>query len=534
MSYVITEPELVQGAAQDLAGIRESLAEATSTVSGPTTAIAAAGQDEISIAIASMFGNFGQNFQALSAQARAFHEQFVGLLSQGAGAYVSAEAANAGRLLLGGGQDLGGAVTAIQNGSAAALVSGQIQADVEGISGAIARAPAAAPMLIQGINAFGAGVAAPYQALGSNTVTNLQAIGRTFTANPFPFLHQLGSGQIGSGQMIAPATGTGSQNLPSELANMPANIQVAIQGASTSNPGASLQQFINGQIATAQTISTSLQTAAQDINAGLPTLSAGFHGALQSLFAGNPIGAYGDLNQALVSALLPGFSGTQVGPGPVGSLGEFLVTPMGPLGALGPIFDLPGQMAQNFVTLLPPGSIAAQIAQNAANVISVGTNFNTTLDVLGLTTANLSFGAPVQLIFDSLGGPANALSALNSTGVAFVGAVQAGNGSAAAAALLDAPAVIANGYLNGTTFITLPSTGLTIQIIPGILDVPAVSTVTVPLGGVLTPLSFPTATANALGVTLPVTITGGTPLGGLIPGLLSIDSQLAHAITPIT
>ena len=190
-------------------------------------------------------------------------------------------------------------------------------------------------------------------------------------------------------------------------------------------------------------------------------------------------------------------------------------------------------MAQNFVTLLPPGSIPAQMAQTAANLISAGTNFNTTLDVLGLTTANLSFGAPVQLIFDSLGGPGNALSALNSTGVSFVGAVQAGNASAAAAALLDAPAVIANGYLNGTTFITLPSTALTIQLIPG-LDIPAVSTVTVPLGGILTPLSFPTATAKALGTTLPVTITGGTPIGGLIPGLLSIDSQLAQAITPIT
>jgi PE family len=533
MSYVIATPDLVQSAAEDLAGIRSSLAEAAAAAAGPTTGIAAAASDEVSLAIASMFGNFGQEFHAIGAQARAFHEQFVGLLNSGASAYMSTEA-NAAQALLGGGQNLSSAMTEIQNGSAAALVSGQIQVHVQGVSGAIAGTPAAAPTLIQGINAFGAGVAAPYQALGSNTVTNLQAIGRTFTANPFPFLQQLVNNQIGSGQMIATATGTGVHSLPSGLANMPANIQLGIQGASTFNPGASLKQFINGQIGTAQTITTSLQNAAHEINAGLPTLSAGFQAAFQNLLSGNPVGAYGNLNQALVSALLPGFSGTQVGPGPVGSLGEFLVTPTGPLGTLGPIFDLPGQMAQNFVTLLPPGSIPAQMAQNAANLISAGTNFNTTLDVLGLTTANLSFGAPVQLIFDSLGGPANALSALNSTGVAFVGAVQAGNASAATAALLDAPAFVANGYLNGTTFITLPSTALTIQLIPGILDIPAVSTVTVPLGGVLTPLSFPTATAHALGITLPVKITGGTPIGGLIPGLLSIDSQLAHAITPIT
>jgi hypothetical protein len=513
MSFVIATPDLVQSAAQDLAGIHSSLAEAATTAAGPTTGVVAAAQDEVSVAIASLFGNVGQEFQVLCAQAQAFHEQFVGLLNAGAGAYMSAEAANVGQVLLGGGAD-GGILAGM--GQLGALQTG------------------GAPALINGLSTFGATVAAPYQALLSNTVTNLQAIGTTITANPLPLANAATVGQLGNdAQTFGTGLATALQGFPTTLANVPANVQLAIRGASAFNPGASLQQFVNGQIGAAQTISTSLQTAAQDINAGLPTLSAGFQGALQSLFAGNPVGAYGDLNQALVSALLPGFSSTQIGPGPAGSLGEFLVTPMGPLGALAPVFNLPGQTAQNLVTLLPPGSIPAQVAQSAANAISAATNFNTTLDVLGLTTANLSFGAPVQLIFDSLGGPVNALSALNSTGVSFAGAVQAGNASAATATLLDAPAFVANGFLNGTTFITLPSTALTIQLIPG-LDIPAASTVTIPLGGVLTPLSFPTATADALGVTLPVTITGGTPIGGLIPGLLSIDSQLVRAITTIT
>ncbi len=543
MSFVIATPDLVESAAQSLAGIRSSLAEAAATAAGPTTGIATAAQDEVSVAIASMFGTVGQEFQALSAQAQAFHEQFVGLMNAGAGAYISAEVANAGQTLAGGvtapaqsllgggvlgniGQNIGGAVTAIQNGSAAALVSGEIQTGAQAISNAIAGAPAAAPTLAQGISDFGATVAAPYQALVSNTVTNLQAIGSTVTANPFPFLNQVVINQNQFAQTFFNGVAVDLQGFP---ANVPANIQLAIQGTSTFNPGALAQQFINGQIGTAQTITTSLQNAAQNINAGLPTLSAGFQAAFQNLLAGNPVAAYGDLNQALVSALLPGFTGTQVAL-PPGTVGEFLVTPMGPLGDLAPVLAIPGQMAQNFVTLLPPGSIPAQMAQNAANVISTLTNFNTTLDVFSnLTTANLSFGAPVQLIFDALGGPANALSALNSTGVAFAGAVQAGNASAAAAALLDAPAFMANGFLNGTTFITLPPTALTLL---GVI--PATSTVTIPLGGILTPLSFPTATAQALGLTLPVTITGGTPIGGLIPGLLSIESQLAHAITPIT
>jgi hypothetical protein len=533
MSFVIATPDLVQSAAENLAGIRSSLAEAAASASGPTTRVAVAAQDEVSIAVASLFGNVGQEFQALSAQAQAFHQQFVELMNAGASAYLGTEAANAAQTLGGGAlgnveQSIGGAVTALQSGGLGA----------QAISNAIASAPAAlgalqtggAPAVISGLNTFGATVAAPYQALVSNTVTNLQAINSTFMANPFPFLNQVVINQQGFAQAFLNGVALDLQGFP---ANVPANMQLAIQGASTFNPGALLQQFVNGQVGTAQTISTSLQNAAQEINAGLPTLSTGFQAAFQNLFAGNPVGAYGDLNQALVSTFLPGFTGTQIGPGPVGSLGEFLVTPMGPLGALGPALNIPGQMAQNLVTLLPPGSIPALMAQNAANVISALTNFNTTLDVLGLTTANLSFGAPVQLVFDALGGPANALSALNSTGVAFAGAVQAGNASAAAAALLDAPAFVANGFLNGTTFITLPSTSLTIALAPGI-DIPAISTVTLPLGGILTPLSFPTATAQALGVTLPVTITGGTPIGGLIPGLLSIGSQLAQAITPIT
>ena len=103
MSYVITEPDVVKGAAQDLAGIRASLADAAATVSGPTTGIVAAGQDEVSIAIASLFGNAGRQFQVLNAQAQAFHAEFESLLGAGAAAYVSAEAANVAQIA-GGGQ----------------------------------------------------------------------------------------------------------------------------------------------------------------------------------------------------------------------------------------------------------------------------------------------------------------------------------------------------------------------------------------------------------------------------------------------
>ena len=99
MSYVITEPEVLQGAAQDLAGIRTSLAEATATVSGPTTGIVAAAQDEVSIAVASLFGKVGRQFQVLNAKRRESMQSLKVCWARGATAYVSAEAANAGQVL---------------------------------------------------------------------------------------------------------------------------------------------------------------------------------------------------------------------------------------------------------------------------------------------------------------------------------------------------------------------------------------------------------------------------------------------------
>jgi hypothetical protein len=46
MSFVIATPELMQEAAQDLAGIRSSLAEATVNLADTTTGVTAAAQDE--------------------------------------------------------------------------------------------------------------------------------------------------------------------------------------------------------------------------------------------------------------------------------------------------------------------------------------------------------------------------------------------------------------------------------------------------------------------------------------------------------
>jgi hypothetical protein len=77
MSYLIAAPDMLAAAAADAAGIGSSLSEANAAAAASTTKVIAAGGDEVSAAIASLFSGHGQQFQALSAQAAAFHSQFV-------------------------------------------------------------------------------------------------------------------------------------------------------------------------------------------------------------------------------------------------------------------------------------------------------------------------------------------------------------------------------------------------------------------------------------------------------------------------
>jgi PE family len=95
MSWVIAAPEYVAAAANDLAGIADTLGSANAAAAFPTGAVLAAGADEVSVGIAAMFGAHAQAYQAISQQAALFHSQFVQLMSAGAGQYAETEALNA-------------------------------------------------------------------------------------------------------------------------------------------------------------------------------------------------------------------------------------------------------------------------------------------------------------------------------------------------------------------------------------------------------------------------------------------------------
>lgn len=94
MSFVNVAPQLVSTAAADAARIGSAINTAN-TAAAATTQVLAAAQDEVSTAIAALFGSHGQHYQAISAQVAAYQERFVLALSQAGSTYAVAEAASA-------------------------------------------------------------------------------------------------------------------------------------------------------------------------------------------------------------------------------------------------------------------------------------------------------------------------------------------------------------------------------------------------------------------------------------------------------
>ena len=98
MSFLIAAPEMVVAAATDLARVGSTISAANVVAAAPTSSVIAAGADEVSASIAAFFGAHAEAYQALSAQAATFHNQFVQALTAGANSYAGAEAANASPL----------------------------------------------------------------------------------------------------------------------------------------------------------------------------------------------------------------------------------------------------------------------------------------------------------------------------------------------------------------------------------------------------------------------------------------------------
>ncbi|OBI83624.1 PE family protein [Mycobacterium sp. 1245805.9] len=115
MSGLIAAPELISTAATDLANIGSTLSAANSAAATTTATVPAAAADQVSAAVAQLLSAHGQEYQALAGQVEAFHQQFTQNLQAGAGAYATAEAANAAVM-----QPLGGVAGAVAGAAVAA------------------------------------------------------------------------------------------------------------------------------------------------------------------------------------------------------------------------------------------------------------------------------------------------------------------------------------------------------------------------------------------------------------------------------
>ncbi len=482
MSFVIASPEQVQVAAEDLAGIRSSLVEAASTAAAPTTAVLPPAADEVSAAISAMFGDFGEKFQWASAQAQAFHAEFVRLINAGAAAYASTETANAEQVV----------ANAI-NAPAEALLGSPLLADGVGAGAA------------QGVSAAGL-----LGLLGGGTSSGSLLGGLTGGTSALGGL--LGGLTGGSGGLLG---GLGSLgNLGSLGSNLGSLLTSALPGLPTTLGG--LTNSLTGVV-------NSLLPGILNVQAGAGPFFTGIAGPYEALVYNTWI----NLNSLAGGWLADPFP----------FLRQFVANQM--------VYGQTIATAFQTGNFAPVAAIPGEIGHNFANVVGTLTNTSVTSSLVVqqvLPTPILALdnviGLPLVFGASLLGPPAATLEAAGYAASLFSSAVQAGDGAAAFAALVDAPAYILNGFLNGqATFpYALNLSSLTGPAIGDLLNVTVVANF--PLDGILhQPGYYPvTATVTALGGTVlpPVAINlgvGSTPFSGLLPFLVNYaPQQLAQAI----
>lgn len=546
---MVTAPDLMTAAAGHLTNIGATLEEATAAASGPTTGIAAAATDEVSMAISQLFGEYGQEFRAASAQATAFQAEFVQLLNGGAAAYLSTELTNAG-------QNLANAVNAP-------------------VQSLLNRGPTALAAETTG---------GAYQQLFTNTAVNLRALGSSWLANPLPFFRQFVINQQSYGQQISAAFAAAIQNFPANLENLPAEIQAAIQEIVTFPTAYYAQQIIATQLAFARTFVSSTVDAFAGLLAGLPQFGDGVRTAFQTLLTGDYNTAAAQLAQAYQQLLITGYDTSNTSLTLTGDITHPATDPtvtataypklIGPLEDFFVALNIPAQDAQFFTNLMRP-SIARQIAQNFTNVLNTLTQTNvvaqTTFPVYatytGITT--LTYSLPLVLTYSAVGPIVTTFDAFGASLDSFNRAIAAGNLVGAAGAIIDAPANLLDAFLNGQVIvddrIPVPFPDI---VIPTGFPPPLPSTVTIPtpkdasitphipFDGLLVQPSYLTATVDVPSYQItfppvpppfpqptPITIPGvnftgtvfGTPAMGLGPLLINYaPQQLALAITPTT
>ncbi|WP_084454194.1 PE family protein [Mycobacterium interjectum] len=391
----------------------------------------------------------------------------------------------------------------------------------------------------------------PYTVLGETTVYDLNAMGAQFVSHPFPILNQIVINQNHYAQIVASGIASDLQGFP---ANVPANIQLALQGASTFNPAAIGQDFVNGTTGFWGTVGTSLNKMGADLQLTIPTASNDMAMAGQAIQMGDYYGAVQDAAHAPIDLFITGFDTSQlaIGSNVVTVIPpDFQLTIAGPVGLEGPAAELLpiltaiGQQPVGLASLVPHGSIPGMMLGNFANAIDTLVNANVTANFavnvgatlnpvgFGATLAGTAvFGLPLQLGFAILGPPFAMANGIAQGATAFGAAAQAGNVLGMLNAIGDMPAYAMNGFLNGQLIVDLPLPIAVSTPVLGTFVIPAVAHV--PFDGLLTPPEPLTVTipAGVAGITVPINSTlGGTEFGGLFPTLFNtIPEAIAASI----
>lgn len=510
MSFVVTAPEAVSAAAGDLAAIGSTLHRAAATAASPTTGIAAAAADEVSIAISQLFGRYGQEFQTVSNQMAALHTEFIQTLHRSAEAYFGTEI------------------------TAAAQLSGQFEAGSR---------VALQPGLWASNAASGPGGA--YGKLFARTSANLEALYSAWSAHPFPFLSQVIANQQVYWREIAAALAGAIQNFPALLANLPAVIEAAVQQFLAFNAAYYIQEIVTTQIGFGQLFATTFEHGVTELIAGWPAFNAEVQLAFQQLLEGDFDDAVSGLARAFANLLVTGYDTSDVTTSSTGTTLSLTANPkiLGPLGDLFTIMNIPAQQAQYFTDLIPP-SIPREVAQNFTNAVNILTipriQAVASFDIAtGAGRLEGFFGVPLVLTYAAVGAPYAALESLAASATAIEQAVDTGNALNVLGALVEAPAYAMDGYLNGQSILDM-----TVRVPTGLgplLPDPVAITLHLPFDGILVPPHPGTATISFPGYPIPVpgfpkTVTiYGTPFSGMAPLLINyIPQQLAHAIAPAT
>jgi hypothetical protein len=429
-----------------------------------------------------MFGNFGQEFQWASAQAQAFHAEFVSLINAGAAAYVGAELANAEQ-----------------------TVANAINAPAEAMLGS--------PLLSGGVGAGAAQGVSASGLLGGLTGGTSGATG---------LLGGLTGGTSGLGGLLGGLTGgTGLLGGLGSLGNL---------GSLGSNLGSLLTTALPGLPTTLGGLTNTLTGAVNPLLPGLLNVQAGagpFFTGIAGPYEALVYNTWTNLNSLAGGWLADPFP----------FLRQFVANQM--------VYGQTIATAIQTGNFQPVSAIPGEIVQNFANVVGTLTNTSITSSLVVqqvLPTPILALdnvvGLPLVFGASLLGPPAAAMEAAGYAGSLFTSAVQAGDGAAAFAAVVDAPAYIVDGFLNGqATFpYALNLSSITGPAVADLLNVTVVANF--PLDGLLHPPGYypVTATVTALGgdVLPPIAIdlgVGSTPFSGLLPFLVNyVPQQLAQAI----